>query len=69
MKSRNGDAGVSAGVRREFAKADPELPLFDIKTMSQRMQTSVRERRAGIAIPVDPRRYERVLPFSPTKRV
>jgi ABC-type antimicrobial peptide transport system permease subunit len=37
-------------VRREFAKADPELPLFDVKTMPQRLQTSVRERRSAMVI-------------------
>jgi putative ABC transport system permease protein len=42
--------GIAAAVRREFAKADPELPLFDVKTMSQRLATSVRERRAAMAI-------------------
>ena len=37
-------------MRREFAKADPELPLFDVKSMSQRLATSVRERRSAMAI-------------------
>jgi ABC-type antimicrobial peptide transport system permease subunit len=50
IKSAGGDAGVAATVRREFAKADPELPLFDVKTMDQRLETSVRERRAAMVI-------------------
>ena len=50
MKSRGNDAGIAAAVRREFAKADPELPLFDVKTMEQRLATSVRERRAAMTI-------------------
>jgi putative ABC transport system permease protein len=50
VKAQAGDSGVAAAVRREFAKADPELPLFDVKTMSQRLATSVRERRAAMAI-------------------
>ena len=50
VKSRANDAGTAAAVRREFAKADPELPLFDVKTMEQRLATSVRERRAAMTI-------------------
>ena len=50
VKSRGQDAGIAAAVRREFAKADPELPLFDVKSMSERMAISVRERRAAMAI-------------------
>jgi len=50
VKSQGTGAGVAAAVRREFSKADPELPLFDVKSMSQRLQTSVRERRAAMAI-------------------
>jgi predicted permease len=50
VKSQASDGGIAAAVRREFAKADPELPLFDVKTMSQRLATSVRERRAAMAI-------------------
>jgi predicted permease len=50
VKSRGNGMGIAAAVRREFAKADPELPLFDVKTMSQRLATSVRERRAAMAI-------------------
>ncbi len=50
VKSRGNDAGIATAVRREFAKADPELPLFDVKSMSQRLATSVRERKAAMAI-------------------
>ena len=50
MCIRDSDTGIAAAVRREFAKADPELPLFDVKTMSQRLQTSVRERRSAMVI-------------------
>jgi predicted permease len=50
VKSQGNGMGIAAAVRREFAKADPELPLFDVKTMSQRLATSVRERRAAMAI-------------------
>jgi predicted permease len=50
VKSQGNGAGIAAAVRREFAKADPELPLFDVKTMSQRLATSVRQRRAAMAI-------------------
>ena len=50
VKSRGNDAGIAAAVRREFAKADPELPLFDVKTMEQRLAISVRQRRAAMTI-------------------
>jgi predicted permease len=50
VKSRGSDTGIAEAVRREFAKADPELPLFDIKTMTQRLSTSVRERRSAMVI-------------------
>jgi putative ABC transport system permease protein len=50
VKSQGSDAGIAAAVRREFARADPELPLFDVKTMTQRLATSIRERRAAMAI-------------------
>jgi predicted permease len=50
VKSQGNGTGVAAAVRREFAKADPELPLFDVKTMDQRLATSVRERRAAMVI-------------------
>jgi predicted permease len=50
VKSHGSDAGIAAAVRREFAQADPELPLFDVKTMTERLATSVRERRVAMAI-------------------
>jgi predicted permease len=50
IQSRTGQAGVVAAVEGEFAKADPELPLFDRKTMSQRLDGSVRDRRAAMVI-------------------
>jgi predicted permease len=50
VKSRANDAGIAAAVRREFARADPELPLFDVKSMEQRLAISVRERRAAMTI-------------------
>ena len=50
IKSKGGEAGMPEAVRREFAKADPELPLFDSKTMNQRLQTSMRERRSAMVI-------------------
>ena len=50
VKSQGSGVGAAAAVRREFAKADPELPLFDVKTMTQRLATSVRERRSAMQI-------------------
>ena len=50
VKSRGGDASVASAVRAIFAKADPELPLFDVRTMTQRLETSLRERRAVMLV-------------------
>jgi predicted permease len=50
VKPQGSGTGMAEAVRREFAKADPELPLFDVKTMPQRLQTSVRERRSAMVI-------------------
>ncbi len=50
VKSDRNTAGIAEAVRREFAKADPELALFDVKSLTERLSTSVRERRAAMAI-------------------
>jgi predicted permease len=50
VKSQGNGVGIAEAVRREFARADPELPVFDVRTMDQRLATSVRERRAAMVI-------------------
>jgi predicted permease len=50
VKSRADDPTVLASVRRELMKADPELPLFDVKSMPERVSASMRDRRAAMVI-------------------
>lgn len=50
VKSQGTGAGIAAGVRRAFVQADPELPLFDVKSMTERLRVSVRERRSAMVI-------------------
>ena len=50
VKPRAGTSGMLAAVRREFSQADPELPLFDTKTMSERLDSSMRDRRSAMVI-------------------
>ena len=44
------DAPSTAAVRAVLLKADPELPLFDVKTMPERVNTSVRDRKSAMVI-------------------
>jgi predicted permease len=48
-KARENPLLVSA-MRRELQRADPELPLFDTKTMLERLSTSLRSRRAAMTL-------------------
>ena len=50
VKSRGDDAQVMAAVRRALFQADPELPLFDVKSMPERVSASMRDRRAAMVI-------------------
>ena len=50
VKTAGEDARVTAAVRRELLRADPELPLFDVKTMPERVSSSMRQRRAAMLI-------------------
>ena len=50
VKTAGEDAQVTAAIRRELLRADPELPLFDVKTMPERVSRSMRERRAAMVI-------------------
>jgi ABC-type antimicrobial peptide transport system permease subunit len=45
----NNTQAVSA-VRAALRQADPELPLFDVKTMPERVTHSVRDRKAAMVI-------------------
>jgi len=50
VKTAGDDTQVTAAVRSELLRADPELPLFDVKTMPDRVSRSTRERRASMVI-------------------
>jgi predicted permease len=49
VKTAANQQAVSA-VRAALLKADPEVPLFDIKTMPERVSNSVRDRKAAMVI-------------------
>jgi predicted permease len=50
VKTAGENAQVTGAIRRELLRADPELPLFDVKTMPERVSRSMRERRAAMVI-------------------
>jgi predicted permease len=39
-----------AAIRRTLHQSDPELPLYDVKTMSERLAASLRNQRAAMAL-------------------
>jgi predicted permease len=49
-KSTTDDAQLTASLRRELQQTDPELALFDVKTMPERVSSSIRNRRAAMMI-------------------
>ena len=50
VKAAQDDAQLTAAVRRELQKADPELALFDVKSTPQRLSSSVGHRRAALVV-------------------
>jgi ABC-type antimicrobial peptide transport system permease subunit len=50
VKTGRDDPRLAEAIRRSLLQADPELPLFNVKTMQERVLTSVRNRRAAMAI-------------------
>jgi predicted permease len=50
LKTDAGNPQTVASVRRELQRADPEMPLFDVKTMTERLSTSLANRRAAMAL-------------------
>ncbi|MBZ5727739.1 MAG: ABC transporter permease [Acidobacteriia bacterium] len=50
VKSAGENPQLTAEVRRQLLRADAEMPLFDVKTMPQRLSTSMRSRRAAMVI-------------------
>jgi predicted permease len=49
-KSANGDPQMTHAIRSALLAADAELPLFDVKTMEERVSSSMRQRRAAMLI-------------------
>jgi predicted permease len=50
VKTAAADTQAVAAVRAALRQADAELPLFDVKTMPERITRSVRDRRAAMVI-------------------
>jgi predicted permease len=50
VKTAAADAQAAAAVRAALLKADPEIPLFDVKTMPERVSGSVRDRKSAMLI-------------------
>jgi predicted permease len=50
MKVRQDNPQVVSAVRRALMEADPELPLFDVKTMPERVSASLVDRRAAMVL-------------------
>lgn len=50
VKTTRDDAQLTSAIRREILKLDPELPLFDVKTMPERLSSSMLDRRAAMVI-------------------
>jgi predicted permease len=50
LKTDSGNSPTVAAVRRELQRADPEMPLFDVKSMTERLSSSLANRRAAMAL-------------------
>ncbi|MBC8166434.1 MAG: ABC transporter permease, partial [Bryobacteraceae bacterium] len=50
VHSDRDDPGVINAVRSEVARIDPELPLFDVKSMSERISKSLLSRKALVVL-------------------
>jgi predicted permease len=50
VKTAAGDAQSVAAARAALLKADPEVPLFDVRSMPDRVTRSVRDRKAAMVI-------------------
>jgi predicted permease len=46
IKAASDPASLTKTLRAEMAKIDPDVPLFDVRTMDERTQLSLRQRRA-----------------------
>jgi predicted permease len=50
VKTAAGNSQAIAAVRNALRESDPELPLFDVKSMPERVSTSVSDRKAAMVI-------------------
>ncbi len=50
IKTEKDDPGIASAVRGALRQSDPELPLFGVKTMQERLDQSVRDRRAAMGL-------------------
>lgn len=50
LKANGEPTALTASVRRAIAEIDPELPLFDVLTMQQRLDDSLTDRRAPVLV-------------------
>jgi ABC-type antimicrobial peptide transport system permease subunit len=50
MKSERDDPSLIAAVRRTVQQIDAEMPLYDVKTMPERLADSLRTQRAAMAL-------------------
>ena len=46
MKAAGGEGSLPSALRTALASLDPELPLFDVQTMEERLDASLRNRRS-----------------------
>lgn len=50
LKTATDPSGLTSAVRGVLAKLDPELPVFDVQTMNQRMERSLMTRRSPVLL-------------------
>jgi predicted permease len=50
VRTAQNDAQLTSAIRREILMLDPELPLFDVKTMPERLSSSMLNRRAAMVV-------------------
>jgi predicted permease len=50
VKTAGANSHVTAAIRREVLRADPELPIFDVRTMPERVWQSTVNRRAAMVL-------------------
>ncbi len=49
-RAAGGDGRIAPAIREELRRVDPEVALFDVKSMEERLSLSMRNRRAAMSI-------------------